>query len=281
MKFSKCFTQAVSGVVSGSILFTSCNVYNLNDDFLYESNKEIDDFNSNAIPISLKINPEGAEYIRFLQQLSEDIIDSPDIARSFYENPKLFLEKYGYNETIDLNDSFLKLILALGNEDILNAVQENDIKKFLSICKDQNLLNFDNDYCLKILDNSELRQNLEEFNIDISSSRDTSQEVSPILVLVVLVAVGLGFVIAYAMATIFITITKGFTEFHEAADRMSVFEIWTLKKDSSKTYVVVDEYLEDQINSIIDYIKENDPQYLKNNSEENLRAFMKINLLKY
>jgi hypothetical protein len=59
-----------------------------------------------------------------------------------------------------------------------------------------------------------------------------------------------------------------------------ILKIWALKGKKDKTYFVVDEFVENQINDAIDIIKQHNPSYFEKNSEENLRNLLKLNILK-
>ena len=140
MKTNKRLNQVVAGVVSTSLIAPSCTPYFTDGDIYEEA--VIDDaaLGDIAIPISLKLKPDDAKYILALQNLALDIIDNQDIAREFSNNPTLILKKYGYDGNVNLDDNLSKFVLALGDEEINNAIKAKDIKGFLSLCKEKDLL---------------------------------------------------------------------------------------------------------------------------------------------
>ena len=54
---------------------------------------KIDSNNSIAIPVQIKISENDTEYIFFLQRLATDIVNHPEIAEEFINNPNQILKK--------------------------------------------------------------------------------------------------------------------------------------------------------------------------------------------
>lgn len=63
----------VSGLLTSSMLASSCSTPYMNDD-LYERYVPTSDIGDELLPVSLILKPEDAKYIMALQRLSQDIL---------------------------------------------------------------------------------------------------------------------------------------------------------------------------------------------------------------
>ena len=91
------------------------------------------------IGLMQQTNIVGAEsrYVNFLQKLANDIIKEPKIAKEFAKDPNGYLKKNGFDMNISLDEGMLNLVLALGDDDINQAISKNDLQKFYSLCKEK------------------------------------------------------------------------------------------------------------------------------------------------
>lgn len=137
MKINKKLAQAISGTVSTSILVSSCNIpyavdYLVNDkEEIYEKISQKNS-NANAIPIDIHLSKENVNYLNFLSILGGEILSDPSVAQSFSANPQKYISDKGFEDiTVDLDESFLKIIIALGDEEIIRAIKDGDFKQFI------------------------------------------------------------------------------------------------------------------------------------------------------
>jgi stage V sporulation protein SpoVS len=282
MKVNKYVKKVVTGTVSASILASSCVPHPdiTDDDSIYGVNGFDENLGKIAVPISINLTPKGAKYIAFLQKLSEDIIRDTAIAREFSKNPESFLQKYGYNESISLEEGMLKLILALGDEDINNAIKNNDIKQFYNLCKGKDLLNAST--FTSLVNNDEIRDKINELGLDNSAIPELQALFLAVPVLI-FIAVAV-FVAVAAEVLVYVhseASTIGQAQFlmEAVTDNNPILKIWALRDKKDKTYLVVDEFVENQINETIETIKQQIPSYFEKNSEEDLRNLLKLNIL--
>ena len=211
--------------------------------------------------IDLDLSKSELNYLRFLQRLSDDIIRNPEIAQSFARNPQLFLEQYGFHEPIDLDEGMLKLILALGDQDINRAVSVGDIRLVLSLMEERGLLtNLTSSLNLSISE-KQTREIL--LAMGVIADQDY---LSPEFIV---------FVFILFPAVVLVSADGAVNSGNNFLDNNLSFRIWTLKGKSNDTYIAVDMYLENQVNKIIDLIKSRNIPF----DENKMRDFLKLNLL--
>lgn len=235
--------------------------------------------------IELDLTKDELEYLHFMQKLSDDIVKYPIIAQEFTKNPQLFLEKYGYKESINLDDNILKLILALGDEDINKAINVRDVKTVLKLMKEKNLLNnIDNTYSYINIQEEKVKEILSLMGVE-SENLECYSCVPGICyfgVLVVAVYIAAAVSVAAAGVTAGVaaaswTYIESFIANNSAdfLDQNSSLKIWSLKNKANDTHFAVDLYIEEQVNEMIDIVKSYDISF----DEEKMKDFLKINIL--
>lgn len=270
----KNLTRIIAAVTTTGILAPSCEVFNYDDTVISEN---LPAKGSHAIELNL--TQGELDYLLFLQKLSNDIVKYPIIAREFVQNPQLFLEKYGYNESIDLDEHNLKLILALGDEDINSAVNAGDITMVLKLLKDRNLLDElskSNSYIN--IPEEQMKEALALMGVDAEDIEcylcvPGICGLGVIAVAVYIVAVGTflwGVAVNWGYAETFSSNNS-----NDFLDQHSSLKIWGLKDKSNDTYIAVDQYIEGQINNIVDVVK----SYNISFDENKMREFIKLNIL--
>lgn len=283
MRVNKHVTRVVAGTISASILANSCTPYFEDDDSIYAINTSNQDLGKIAVPISINLKPEEAKYAAFLQKLSKDIIEHPVIAKEFSKNPELFLQRYGYNESVSLDEGLLNLVLALGDDDINRAIKLNDIKLFYNLCNEKGLLNFQSSFG-ESLSNEELQKKLNDMGIDVANSED----IQAIFFTIPVIYIAAVAVVAVVYAAVYDEVAVGSeywgsvkkTNLELLTESNPILNIWTLKDKKDKTYFVVSAIVENQINDAIEIVKQKNPSYFERNSEEDLRNLLRLNLLK-
>lgn len=288
---NKNVTKVVAGIVAASTLTSSCT------GFLYEdtsSETTLPDKGLSAI--NLNLSKEEIDYLIFLDKLGKDVIENPIIAQEFVKNPQLFVENYGYNEKVDLDENLLSLILALADEDINTAVKAGDAKLFLSLLNEKGLLN--NESYSKInISEDQKNELLGLLGIDQSDYDKYSACTLAFVCLVAVVvgattlAVALYYAAAGAAAAVgllayFKVEVAGVVNkpnISKFLDNNPALKVWGLKGDSKNTYVVTDMYLEEKVNDVIEGLEvvDKDVFVKKNISKEQFKELLKLNLLKY
>lgn len=306
MRLNKYVTQIVAGTVSSSILLSSCTPVNIDENVYSTLAVGADDvIGEPLLPISVNLNPEDALYIQALSKFARDIIRDRNVAAKFKENPSEVLKGYGYLGIINLDDSLMNLIVALGDRDIHDAIIRKDVKKFLSLCIDKGLLRsesiFASDFYkqqFNVLNNEDVINMPSPLSIDWDSAEpgeDGGDGVGlffmagavAIAVVAVVVVAGVEVVMnVQAAVDTFVTFigrsnNARFTELGNNADNViSTFDSYALKTASDDIYVVIDEYMMSIVDQTVDLIKEKRPDYFLNNSEKDFRKILLVNLTK-
>jgi hypothetical protein len=296
MKISKKLNQVVAGTLSAGVLMTSCTQYPyIEEDRLYGNIVVNDsDLGEIAIPISLQIKPEHAEYIKTIQQTTTDILNNPKKAKEFKENPSSYLKKQGYEGEINLDDNLLKITMALADEDINNSVQTKDFKTFLKLCADKNLISsskgiFEDEYYKDQI--NKIYEQKDFKNFEKSLLRSNPNEVNsfflPAAVVIAAAAAVVAAVWAYLAVHVYLyayeyeytkTGTHGGGLSSDIND-FSVIDVYALKNGMEDTYIAVDKYSEEIVEESISAINEIQPGFFNNNSETEVRNLIKVNIL--
>ena len=287
MKTNKHLTKVVTGVVSASTLASSCIPNFGGNDCIYNVNPSNDDeLGRMAIPISVELSEENVKYMAFLQKLSSDIIREPNIAKEFAKDPEKFAERYGYDAPISLDEGMLNLVLALGDEKINDAIKNNDIRLFYDLCKEKGLFKLDSN--LKELINKEdAIKMLEKMGFNTSNKEEFTEAIFvniPFICIAIAVLVAVVYAVAYdEIETEGSDKGKGKWKDSQMEALIAdnpILNIWTLKNKYDKTFIVVDFIIEQQVDDIIEIIKEKSPTYFDRNSEDQVREMLKLNLSK-
>jgi hypothetical protein len=274
MKASKRATKVFAGVISTSILTASCTQYLPGEDYVYGNIITNDsDLGEIAIPISIKLKPEDVQYINAIQKITTEIIDSPQKAKEFNKNPSYFLKKYGYGGKINFDETVLKITMAFADEEINNAIKNNDLKLFYYLCSKKEIITpssksiFSDEYYKAqfedILENEKMVAFEDDFVLGFFA----------VLAAAVVVFAGIGFVL------IFLTKGKGPNSSELSDSNLGIFDVYALRAGMENTHVAVSQYVEDEVNEAISLIKEIQPDYLNHVSEMELINFLKINIV--
>ncbi|MDR2685052.1 MAG: hypothetical protein LBB53_06695 [Prevotellaceae bacterium] len=281
MKVTKTAKQVFASTMSVAILAPSCtplatSVINGNEMPIYRTQK-YQDLGELAIPIDIKLSSENARYVNFLQKLASDIIKKPQIAQEFANNPNAYLQKNGFDMNISLDEGMLNLVLALGDNDINQAISQNDLQKFYSLCKEKNLLSLQSDF-LKDYSEAEVAQIAQKLGIKPT----VLQEQLFWGIAAIAVAVAAIVVVVYVVVYDEVAVDDGGDdEFRRYVNDINpVLSVWALKNKDTMMPILVDTYVEDQVNGVIEMIKKENPKFFNENSEEYVRNMIKINILK-
>lgn len=261
LKVNKHVAKMIAGTVSASILTHSCVPYGDLDDSLYSFDDQKDELGKNAIPIRINLDSNQAAYLGLIQKLSEDIIKHPVIAKQFYNNPKLFLERYGYKGDINLDDDLLQLIIALGDEDINRAVKLGDADLFIDLCSKKGLLKNSNEMY------AGLKNQLDKQLMDMGIELPPVEELQAGVAIVFLITVVLALVIA---VNVTVTLTK--TDDVTGSGGNENYAVNNMKQYITEHNPVLSVW----------FMKQTDKSfvsYFEKNSEEDFRNLIKLNAI--
>ena len=300
MKRKKTTNQVIAGTLAAGFLTASCTQYHIPEQEL-SNNTEMGDFDLGqiAIPISLKLNPDDAKYIMVIQKLTDDILRKPSVAKDLNLDPESVLRQYGYNGVVNLDDGLLKIVQALSDTDLVNAIKTNNFKTFLNICSEKGLLKstesifLSSDYeqqLNSLLQHKDVNKYLEENKILLKSGAidgvNNGDDVDEIIVkawtfvIPIVVAAAVVAVVAVAAETVFLVHSSvSFVSATASESDFSTVDIFVLNSDHRDAFIVVDKEIEDMTNTTIDVIKTVEPNYFNTVSETETRNLIKINLV--
>lgn len=289
MRKQKRVTQIVSSVLATSLLTASCTQYNLPEQHLY-GNLMLDDseLGKIAIPISIQLKPEDVKYIVAIQKVTDDILKSPKMAQDFNNNPKAILNKYGYDGAVNLDDGVLKLVQALSDTQLFNAIKKNDFKSYINLCREKGLLKSpnsftSNEFYKKQINALYQREDIQKYltKSNMSKVSTIQDEISPVLIAMLVIAVGAVVIIGvlFVVATHTRTTTTGSDNFSISDQDLNAIDIYVLNSENKDTYIAVNNEIEEMVDESIMIVKEAQPNYFDTVSEEETRNLIKINLI--
>ena len=275
-------------------------------------------YNTVAIPLELNLSEENLAYLNFLNKLSADIIDNPQIAKEFMRSPEKYLAANGIKGMkINFDEGMLRLVMMLADEEICKAIQSNDVNKFFSLCREKNLIStIQKSDIAKIKEIIENNRDVfkaignsikEDGSLDWANLDGTDILVGPnVIVIPVAAAVVLiiGVLAAFfkygVMAnhwlasntkainnTVHIEVygaktTHSGIEMPYTNPDPYITQIWILKNlDLNSTYVMLNEYDRQQINELVNEIWKIYPEMKDSNiDKEKLQQFIVLNISK-
>jgi hypothetical protein len=282
---NKKLEKVIAGVLIPSILAPSCTPNSFFDTADVVSINKQSDINSITIPINLTFDSRDSQILNFISKICVDIVENPVIAKQFAKNPTAFAETYGVADLqIDFDDGLWKLIVALGDEDIHEAIIKNDVSNFFTLCKQKGLIE-------EIQKSDILKYRPILANID-------GKEVQAVSLAIALVAVGVvvlygaaavvvaGAAVNAAYAVSLITNTLDFWNGESSASIINrdphILQLWTLKNgaNTANTYFILSEYQEQLVNECIDALQTHFPEAIEKVDMRELRTLISLNLPK-
>lgn len=214
----------------------------------------------NALSMRRFLSHKDWVYVNFVNLLITELIDNQDLAAEFASDPNEFIKKAGYNDmNISVNERVIKSILALADRDIREKLETKDLRGFMRLCKEKGYVeNFSGNV-------------MQYINSNMSSTRGNFESIND-----------LGF---YAFAYIFefyFVLDAPMVVFVNADSRFiseqPMFEVLLLAENEKDAYIACDQYFEDEIGVVIDFIKNENPNLTESQALE-LTNFMKKNLI--
>ncbi|MCE2615395.1 hypothetical protein [Phocaeicola oris] len=271
MKSNPVLTKIVAALVSTGVILPSCSGYFIDEELV--ENAELPDIGISAI--NLPFDEQEISYLLFLSKLGNDIIEYPQTAREFIANPQKYIEKYGFCEPINLDDSLLKLILALGDNDVNSAINAEDYSLAINLLKNKGLLTSVRSDFID-LSNGEITKLYNVIGIKAKSQEVDTGFIAPIPVIVFAIA---ALALAIAAGTIiYIRTSMDVTNEMSNVGSNSTLRILKLKSCSTKTYIAVNKFIDDEVDKIYKKIESlNYP--METEAKEQVKNFIKINII--
>lgn len=296
----------VAKTLATSMLFASC-VPNTELDQIMEgqfgSSSEEDIANSKGVPISLFLNEETKQSLREIAPLVQEIIANPQIAQELSKDPEAFCKQRGYKFTIDLDDAIFKVIVALGNSEINEALKNNDFERFMQLCAEMKLLDEGQKIKLNTVFQSEEEQEIfnsiaYELNGETIETRSVAFwfAVSVVLIVAIILTYTVGMeerlvpdklVQSYPDidgelkegAVTSQTPNKRQAFLHCTDPNYSVLDVWALKNKNVNSYQLVSGYKVFFANQLVSYLKINKPNLFEKYSDVQISEFLKKNMI--
>lgn len=166
-KPNKHITRLVVWTVSGSLLTSSC-VNMVPEPLSVNKVEQLADMGLPAINVSL--TTEQADYFSYISDLAHKIISDREFAKEFNKAPSKYLKSRSIDIDIEItDDALMRITTALADDDIAEAIANNDIKQYLRLMHKKGLLdNTANDYAnlLTVDEKKQLLQSLGVTNIN-------------------------------------------------------------------------------------------------------------------
>lgn len=294
MEKKNLIVKAVTGLTASSIIASSCggNLLEMNEsNYLNPQTRGLSDEGSPALLIDL--SQDEMDYLNFLTKLANDIIKDPIIAKQFAKNPNSFIKEYGYKGEITLDEGMLKLILALGDEEINQAVNQNDMTTALALMESKGYLNNISEVKIQ-LTNEQIKKVYNNLGIPIDDSDLTNSDAAAVAVPVLVYALAIvysqaavvynvgGAINVVAMLTVYAWSELWGAQSNEidnVIEHNLPLKLWSLKGNVEDTYIATDKYINNQVERAIKLTKQYNPQLLKNINEEDLAKLIKYNII--
>lgn len=292
----KVITNSTLAICGSSLLFASCDGYFVDTDMIDEA--QLPDIGNSAICIEL--SQEDQTYLTFLNKLGMEIIENPAIAQEFAKNPQKYIEKYGYTQNINLDESMLHYVLTLGDSDINNAVRNNDIELVIKLMRKKGLLT--NNFTKIRLSSEQLDQINHYYGFNKMKIKTRSNSGNDELVSAALVAIAWLFFIAIEDAIAGYNLGVGINVYAYANLKTKVnawgamaldvdsivgkmaleenlsFKAITLKNPQKDTYILADKYIEMVSKDIVNSLENEAPDILQGLSNDELQQIIKYNM---
>lgn len=175
--------------------------------------------------------------------------------------------------------------MALADTDIYEAIKNKNYKLFIDQCLDKGIIssntflskNFYADQIEAICQNENFKkfsnQLLANNGLRSASISDSDAVLSPILIAALVLAVGVAVTV---VAVFWVTVALSY---NDDSGNIEVIDVLTLRPGMENTYIAVDDYTEELVNTSISIINEASPAYFESHSEIETRNLLKINMI--
>jgi len=272
-------TKVVMGTigVASLVVPTSCN----SDREIEQIPQEVNSSNLNcAISIIQNFTQEEINYIRFVQSFTEQIVERPDIANEFANNPVDYMERHGYKvgNIFEVHARHLRLITALGDIEVREKLDSKDLKGFFTLCKEKGYAENYSGNLLKWISTYKSEDNLYSKFANTTRAQLEEEFAIPVALFAVVIAAAYYYFL-YVYKTGAWTKTHG-ASFTENELTQTYASAILLTEDEKAAYMVCDEYIEGEVKIIVETIKEENPDLTEKQLLE-LTNFLKKNIVQF
>ncbi len=300
-KPNKKITRLVVWTVAGSLSLNSCiNVVpNFNDeDFL----QEVAGIGPSAIRVNM--TQEQVEYCKYLHNLAIEILQNREFAKEFSAKPEAYLrnmsEYANINAEVNIvaDEELMRIIKALADDDIAQAINNNDVKQYLLLMYQKGYLKQTSNNNSDFLTLEEKKKVLKSVGVNIDELSDEYiQQMALVTVLSVFYIAALA--ISYAglayTATVVVNVAAGYTFISGILALTSTkvsgsgtevlvtddFDIWMLSQDHKQCeYILSDIRLQSVVNDVVEAYKEIYSDEVKLMDTDRIRQTLNLNLSK-
>lgn len=291
-----CTLVGATGALSGSFIFQACEKAESADELnqmLMSNSQTVSDIGATGVPIGIPLTLQDQDYIRFLRQLSSEIICNPIAAQEFANNPEAYCQKFGYSHQLNLDQGLIKLIMALGDKELNDSINNKNVNAFVKACKKNGLLEFtslyQDPYLMKISDyiyqkksNSSLTQQFAQTRAEMEADLEIVDNFSGVYGAVAVVIAAIAVEAFIVMGT-----TTWITHVHQSAyqevdyqNQNSMIEVWDLKNSGEEDFFITNKINEAIVEEGLQIIKENFPEIYEAINENTLRNIILLNISK-
>ncbi|MGL5706112.1 MAG: hypothetical protein ACRDD6_12675 [Tannerellaceae bacterium] len=222
---------------------------------------------STIISIQYDLNESQKKFLLAIAELGEKLLSDRSEAKLFSHDPNSYIQNMGYDESVNIDNTLIQFYKSFSDDDLYDALINNDIKSYVRMCKDRGYLdtqNFTSAYFKSMAEGA-----------TIYSPTNSLVFVVPIAVYAI-----------YTYRTHFHYQTSTITRPYSLTSKIGTFPsallIGDLYNEPDKTLSVCAEFINEEVDTIIDIIKDIYPEQLPDNESENLlRNKIKINFQKY
>jgi hypothetical protein len=270
----KAINRFLQGAVVSSVL-VSCNtdevdeLARMNENDQLENQVSMQRSENTLISIRYDLNEKQRDSLLFLTNLGIDLFKNRQEAQKFSANPDEYMRNKGYVYEINIDDGLIKLYKAFADDDVYNALSMNDIKLYFKLCKERGYLDSNN-----------------FSSVFFKNATSTLSSYGPTSELVLLLPLAIGAYLYYTYYYYYHFKTEVITETSVVYSKMATFPsaliIGDLQNNPEATYAACMEYIDDEINNIIEMTKELTPERIPDEkAEEEYRNYIKVTFGKF
>lgn len=274
------------GVTFCALFFQACDKAESVDELnQVVSNNKVQGFFSENKSVAIPVSVQSEDYLLFLQQLSDDIVEDSAVAADFIRDKNGYCQKKGFgNLNVDMDSGLLNLILALSNRDLCEAAKDDDVKGFLSICNRKGLLNpqaiLRDPYVKEVVDFYQKHSGINRLGLDnnimlLSPPQGEPPQFSGVygcLVAVVAAVAVEAFVVVGT--TVWVTHVKGQNPPPPAGRPTSLLQLWNLKSSKTSSNVLT----EQMVYVAMDIIRKNYPKEFEKMDKRLLKEIILLHI---
>ena len=244
---------------------------------------------------AISFSQEDAALLTLCANLANDIINNPDIAASFAEDPTGYVNDLGINYVGDFDLGLIQLAQAASNQEIKDAIMTGDTSRFIHLCMENNLISIPSGFKGANIEElfvheRPLREYLEECNYNQETIdlllRQVDHDISVEAVLVVYTAgilfvaeVVAAFLGAIVSVVVYVLLETPISRVE--MNQVSPLNLWLFSPEvDDVSQIPINEWIEEQYHQIDSLLQEFVPAYQENVAiQEDFEKIIKANLV--